>query len=317
MNNRKVALSMLSLSLLLTVAAGVPRANATTINFTAVQNTGQTFNSLAVDPATGYFYEYQSYGPSGYETLSQYKSISALTANTPSSTISIAQPFYGTYITANNGILYGRAGSGTQVAQWSLATGAQLSVNGGDPSMGSGTFNWGGDSGVNLMQDSTGMYVLGTSASTPGDWVLEKLNAGGLTAASNTQFNPGNGGTLGYGFIIDGTLYTGSSFSNNVITQAVNASTGVVSTVSDTLALPGSSYYFSDFTYNPVTDTLYAFNSETNTLYAAQNASAQFSGTASSASTSVVPGPGVAGLLLLAISAVALAGRKRRAFAAA
>ena len=200
---------MLSLSLLLTVAAGVPRANATTINFSAVQNTGRRFNSLAVDPATGYFYEYQSYGSGGSETLNVYKSVSALTANAPSSTITLGQPFYGTYIAANNGVLYGRAGAGTQAAQWSLTTGAQLNTSSGYSNLSGNGFTWGGYTGVNFMQDSTGMYVLGSSANVySGDWVIEKLSTGGLTGISSTQYSPGNGGALGYGFIINGTLYT-------------------------------------------------------------------------------------------------------------
>ena len=302
MNLNKLILSIASAGLAAVLTLSPSMARATNINFTVVRTIG-TFNSLAADPATGYLYDYTYYGV-GSETMDVYHTAAALAAGTPSSTVALAGGYYGTYIAANKGILYGRTSTATTSSgTWSLSTGAQLSTSSGFSGMAPTSFNWGGNSGVAFMQDSTGTYVFGNSSANSNDWLLEHLGTG-LTPTSTEIYNAGSS-SLGYAFVINGELFVGSSYSSNSITHEMNVNTGVVTPISDTLLGLNTtgSYYLSDFTYDQFTNTLYAFDTNTSTLYEATNASTQFG--APSTSSSAVPTPEV--LELFAFSLLGLA----------
>jgi hypothetical protein len=287
-------------------------ANAANVNFSPVQTLVQPFNSLAIDPATGYFYELHYYGNAFQEQLSVYSDVTQLAANNPSSTVSLSGGFYGTYIAANSGTLYGGYNNNGAVGSWSLSTGSVTGENSYAALSGATSFNWGGDTTINVMQDSTGLYALGGSANNQNGWALEKIGPN-LSGKSAISFAPLNGSSLGYAFMIDGTLFTGASFNSNVVNEAINASTGVVTPVSYTLqniGPPNSSYYLSDFTYDPITNTLYAFDSVGSVLYAAPDASAQFGLASGSTSSNAVPAPSAPALFLIALAALTIMRRR-------
>lgn len=248
-----------------------------------------SFYGFAVDPATGYYYARAGYGP-GFQSgaVSIYPGPAALATNTPSSSVTLANGgFYGTYFAVQNGVLFGRwesLSSGnfpstSGVASWNAATGASISSSTIPNMCGDNfncTFDWGGFSGVNWMQDSTGLYVLGTDNSN--GWQVDLMNTD-LSVARTQYIYPANN-TLGYAFFIQGHLFTGDSYDASTITSDFNVLTGVTRTVSYTLAgIPsnggGFDYYFSNALYDPAIDTLYLWNSATGTLYSAGNASQQ------------------------------------------
>lgn len=218
--------------------------------------------------------------------MNVYSDVTRLSANNPNSTVSLSGGFYGTYIAADNGTLYGNYDNNSSVGSWSLSTGAATSVN-SYPALSKTTgFNWGGNT-----------YIIGSN----------------LSGQSAISFAPLNGSSLGYGFMIDGTLFTGASFNSNVVNEAINANTGVVTPVSYTLqniGLTNSSYYLSDFTYDPIANTLYAFDSTNSTLYAAPDASVQFGLTSGSTPSSAVSAPSTLAVFLLALIALGIM-RKR------
>lgn len=86
----------------------------------------------------------------------------------------------GTYMTASGGQLFGRIfdskgnwgyPEASVFGRWDLATGqlnarAEMSKMGGRN--GSDTFNWGGFSALNSMQNQTGSYVMARKAAAPG-----------------------------------------------------------------------------------------------------------------------------------------------------
>ena len=312
MNLNKLIFPFASTCLAIALTLSAPIAMANNITFTAVPRLFNNFNSLAADPATGYLYTYGTMGGSSTiaETLNVYDNAAAFASGVSSHTVTLSTDFYGTYIAANNGTLYGRASSSsTGSATWNLNTGAQTSSSAGFSGMDTIGFNWGGYSGVAFMQDSTGTYVFGNSSANSNDWLLEHLGTG-LTPTSTEIYNAGSS-SLGYTFVINGELFIGSSAGNNIVTHEMNVNTGVVTPVSDTLLglNTTASYYLSDFTYDPFTDTLYAFNTNTNSLYAATNASTQFG--APSTSSSAVPTPRVLGLLALSLLGLAFLHKKR------
>ncbi|MDO8654702.1 MAG: PEP-CTERM sorting domain-containing protein [Undibacterium sp.] len=300
------------MSIAVSLVTAMSAAQANTINFTTLRSGFvDSFESLSVDPSNGKVYERTSF--QGGTAVRVYANMVDFAAATPSSTLNLApQGFYGTYSAVRDGQLYGRSsnGSNSDAMTWSTTTGTQTSSISGYAGMGgingTDTFNWGGYSGVNFMQDSTGLYVVGGAAGAGNNnWQIETLGTG-LNSVSSTVFSPAGSGSLGYGFIINGTLFTGASFSSNNVTNAINVDTGAVSIVNNNLLGLGSSYYLSDFSYNYASDTLYAYNTMTRTFYQAANASVQFGVPAA-----VIPEPGTLILLGLGLAGLGFSRRKR------
>jgi sugar lactone lactonase YvrE len=248
---------------------------------TAFTSGGLGFYGFAMDPVTGYYYARAGYGGSG--SVSIYPGPAALATNTPSSTVVLANGgFQGTYFTVQNGVLFGRADTNTSaISSWNTVTGAIISSS-VIPNMcgtnGSCTFNWGGYSGVNWMQDSTGLYVLGVDDSMS-EWQVNLMNTD-LSVATTQFISPVNN-ELGYGFFIKGQLFTGDSYDATTITSDFNVQTGVDQAVSYTLTGIGSGlewipYYFSNAFYDPTIDRVYIWNTSNGILYSADNASQQF-----------------------------------------
>lgn len=299
---------------LLLSAFAVCGANATTISFTAVKSGVGPYGSYAADPTTGKVYRRDSFN--GGNTLFVYDSEADLVANNVAQTVILSSgSFYGTYFAVQNGMIYGRTGSsGTGIARWDATSGTLLETRASIPGMGGAngthTFDWGGFSGVNWMNDSTGLYVFGRNSANS-DWQINQMTPGDLgTIVSTTTYAPpsvGSFGNLGYGFVINGTLFTGDDFDDTSVTTAVDVASGAVSAVGFTLTGIGEPFvYLSQFSYDHATDTLYALNQNTSTLYKAANASVQFEVPLSIA----VPAPGA--MILMGIGVLALGVSRRQ-----
>ena len=137
--------------------------------------------------------------------------------------------------------------------------------------------------------------------STGTDWQINKMTPGDLsTIAATANFTPTTSlSALGYGFIINGTMFLGGAHSSDTGSMAVDAMTGALSTVNFTLTGLGAPFlYLSQFSYDYGSDTLYAFNNSSGTLFKAEDASIQFG-------VAAVSEPGtifLLGLLLLAFT---------------
>jgi hypothetical protein len=303
--NKIFAALATTLTLFAGMLATVPNAAAAPVTFTAF-GTSTSFTNVAVDPITGKVYVRSDYSTASVKV---YANAAAFASGTVLNTVTLAAPIYGSYFAVNNGQLYGRTStSTTAVATFSTATGAITSTLAAYAGMGgvnfTDTFNWGGYSGANFMQDYTGMYVFGGVAANS-NWQIQKLDAG-LASSSTTIYNTAN--QLGFGFIINGILFTGDSYSSGAVTTAMNLSTGTVSAVNDPFIGMGSNFYMSDFSYDYASDTLYATNYYSNTFFKASNASVQFN----APRAAEVPEPGSVMLLGLGIAALTLARRKQR-----
>jgi sugar lactone lactonase YvrE len=264
------------------VEASSPQLTRTgTITFSVFSTAfagGFSFFGFSMDPVTGYYYARPGYGGSG--SVSIYPGPAALATNTPSSSVSLSNGgFYGTYFAVQNGVLFGRADMSTSaISSWNAVTGASISSS-AIPNMcggnGSCTFNWGGYSGVNWMQDSTGLYVLGTDDSNR--WQVDLMNTD--LSVANTQYIYPPNNALGYGFVINGHLFTGNQFDVNMINSDFNILTGIDQPVSYTLAGISSSggfaYYFSNAFYDPTIDRLYIWDTENGILYSADHVAQQ------------------------------------------
>jgi sugar lactone lactonase YvrE len=243
---------------------------------TAFTTSDYEFYGFSMDPVTGYYYAHAGYC-CGSSTVSIYPGPAALATNTPSSTVVLANGgFQGTYFTVQNGVLFGRADLSTSaISSWNTVTGAIISSSAIPNMCGYCDFEWGGASGVNWMQDSTGMYVLGGDNSG-NRWQVDLMNTN-LSVATTEFISPVNN-QLGYGFLIEGQLFTADLFYANTITSQLNFQTGVSQPVSYTLTgideVNGD--YISDTFYDPTIDRLYIWNTEDGTLYSADNASQQF-----------------------------------------
>jgi len=257
-----------------------------TINFNVFSTAfagSYTFYGFSMDPVTGYYYARSGYGPvyGGSGSVNVYPGPAALAANTPSSTVALTNGgFYGTYFAVQNGVIFGRTDSTTSaISSWNAVTGAAISSS-SIPNMcgtnGNCTFDWGGFSGVNWMQDSNGLYVLGTDDSN--GWQVNQMNTD--LSVANTQYIYPTNNELGYGIVIKGHLLTAAQFDTTTIDDDFNILTGIDQPVSYTLAgIPSSGYfgyYFSNALYDPTIDRLYIWNTDDGILYSADNVSAQF-----------------------------------------
>lgn len=288
--------------IVLMVSAAETRAEMVDANFFSKAYPNDPFQAFAFDPTTGTYYNRANYNSGGL--LSSYGSATALAANTPSRTVALqGGGFTGTYFAVRDGHVYGRADSTSNaVAEWDATTGLLLAT-GTIPDFGGAnrtdTFDWGGYTGSNWLQDTTGLYTLGH---VPGGslWSIHKMGAD-LNILSTRTFTAD---TLGYAFLIGGTLFTAPTFGTNVVDRAIDLATGTITPVSFAIRDLGIPY-ISNALYDPSRDRLYLQNPSTSTLYSIDSASQAFR-----VGAQAVPEP--ASLALLGLGAVAMLGYLRR-----
>ncbi len=275
------------------------RADTVVANAFSTSYSGE-FQSYAFDPSTGIYYNRQGFD--GGATVSTYSTDAALSQNAPAGSVTLqGGGFYGTYFAVSDGHLFGRADSTSNlVNEWNATTGALLAT-GTIPNFGgqngTDTFDWGGYSGVNWLQDSTGLYTLGH---IPGgtSWSINKMDAN-LNIVSTQTFTAA---TLGYAFVINGELFTSSSFESNVVNQVLDLASGTVTAVSFEITNLGG-LYLSNTAYDPIRDRLYLLNSNGTTLFSIDDASGQFH-------AGSVPEP--ASVVLLGLGVIAMLAYERR-----
>ncbi|MEI9815198.1 MAG: PEP-CTERM sorting domain-containing protein [Acidobacteriota bacterium] len=129
-----------------------------------------------------------------------------------------------------------------------------------------------GGSGLNLLQDEKGIYLLaamdGNKAWTPSvlaaDLSLHKTITTSIDKA-------------GYAFLIDGYLFVSDSASSTAISRRIDVDTGEVADVSYSLDLEGAKDMLITSTlYDSKLDRLYVFNSTDKTMYSFDGAAKAF-----------------------------------------
>lgn len=266
-----------------------------------------SFKSVAVDSVTGKVYYRSNYTP---QTITVYDSQADFEAGTSSGTLNLSgSGYYGTYISVKNGVLTGRPDTSTSaLRQWNVSDGSIIQTITPIPGMSgsnfSDTFNWGGYSGVNVMQDVTGTYVAGGKSGN--DWQITKVDDD-LNVLGNVNFTPNSSDNVGYGFVINGVFFGSDSYSNNQISFAIDTVTGVKSVVDFTWQGISGTPYWTNMSYDYVSDVLYLSTlSGGEGIYKIEDASNVFGVPFSSG----VPAPGALALLGLGLIGLGLRHRK-------
>lgn len=285
-------------------------AAATTIT-AEVTGSGNGFGHAQVDSVTGKVYVHNDFnGNAGtfgyYNSVADYETKSGFTAVTVSGDMP-----WGSYFSANNDVITARAdSSSTTLRTFNGTTGASIasaSIAGHCGNNGSCTFDWGGFSAMNLLQDQTGSYLLGVD--TPnGNWVLSSI-ADDLSVTQISTFDKTNSND-GYAFMIGGTLFLGNNFFTSDIDLAYNTLTDTFFDPDIDLETPLSlSKYHSSTFYDSVSDTLFLQLGSTGTQSAkVANASVAFNVSAPSA----VPLPAGGFLLLSGFAGFAALRRRQK-----
>lgn len=278
---------------------------AAAITFTTVTATSG-WSRVAVDGTTGKFYDrpYGSAAVSIYDDEASFANGIASSSFTPLGGAANTQAYYG----ARNGKYFARTNtSNTTIGRWA-SDGSLEQTASGIPGMGIGgtdIFDYAIYQAMNWMSDRTGLYVVGGAAAN-NDWQISTVDPTDLGNISSLTYTPtalNASGRLGYGFIINGHLFTGLVYNTRVINDMIDIASGVVSSVSYDLVGLGSGG-LSHFQYDWNNDTLYAYNDSNKTLYKAIDASVQFGVEWSQAPT---PTP----LLLVSLGIAGLACRRR------
>ncbi len=237
-------------------------AATTNINVQFVRMAPSFFMATTMDPSTGKFYTRVNFGGGNNGLLTVYDTAADYESDVSSGTVQLAGGgFWGTYFAARGGKIYGRASRfGSSVARWDAVTGTRELDVASIPNMGGTnfrhTFNWGGFSGVNWMQDGNNLILMGKNLSGS-VWQVNRMDA----ALGIVQTVTINADSLGYGFVINGHLFTGDSYNSNHVGNQVNVGDGTQTAVDiDLLALIGSIYMSNTF-FNPASDTLYLHSS--------------------------------------------------------
>lgn len=245
------------------------------------------FLALAIDSKTGAFYTRMGYGFEGPE-VQMYKNAEAFQAGEISEILKLdGTMIAGTYMTASGGQLYGRIFDGkgdggypeaSVFGRWDLATG-QLNAKAEMPGMGgrngSDTFNWGGFSALNSMEDQTGRYVMGTEGG--GTWVVLKLGDD-LSVLDARKFEAGS---LGWAYMKKGQVFMSDSHDSNRIGQVFDFESGTMKKASYELIGFGqvgdketkdgekarTGVYLSMTSYDAKNDTVYFQNTSDQIIY--------------------------------------------------
>lgn len=245
----------------------------------AVRGSGMSFQGIGVDSKTGAFYTRNGYGDDG-QTVQMYKDGAAFEAGKVSSETKLeGRGTAGTYMTVTGGQLYARSydptgeygwPNGNVLGRWDVDSGA-MTGKAEIPDMkgenGANSFNWGGFSALNMMEDQTGRYVLGNAGGST--WIVLKLDAD-LSVLDGRKFEAE---TLGWGFMRKGQLYLGDYFYSASINKVFDFASGQMNAADINLVgfagndKGGENVYLSTTAYDMFTDTVYFHNSNDQTIY--------------------------------------------------
>ncbi|PDV85066.1 hypothetical protein CO652_28390 [Rhizobium sp. H4] len=242
---------------------------------------------VAVDPLTGKYYVSSGHGFPDDSMVYIYDNAAAFEADNASGAISLGDydlgqyDIGGTYFAVRGGEIIGRTNEArgeedpfpdqTYLAKWDASDGSLDQK--GDPirgligENGAGTFDWGGFTAVNTIQDSTGIYVVGRIDDST--WQVSKIDPDTLNAIESKTFAAGG---LGYGFAVDGTFFFGDSFGSEHIGTAFDFETGVKTTVDVNIAIPGDDAT-TNVAYDAAADSIYITNSMTDEISVVHNIS--------------------------------------------
>lgn len=288
-------------------------AHAAPIAMSAVRAMPGSFGGITVDSTTGVVYETRGY--SGTTTIYRYADTAAFEAGISDGTAAFAGGLFGTYFAARDGTLYGRSGTSTGTTVSTAGAGAPASANaaGMGGANGSDTFDWGGYSGVNVMNDGHRLYVVGGDA-TSALWRIATYDYA-LNLLGNVTFAFNEAGSCttapsnpGFGFAIEGRILLGDDYCNGGITTMVDAATGSVTAVDHQLTgFAGSYSYLTNAFYDARSDSLYVSDLGSGSYYKLAGAAGAFD---IEVSAGAVPEPSALALSVLALAAAAAARRR-------
>lgn len=295
--------------------ASTAQATTTNINVSIIRASSYMHSGMTVDAVTGEAYELTGYGPdlsyggTSPTTLKRYTDVAAFEAGTPSGTVTSSTNLWGTYIAAQNGNVFGRASttpnypSDAKTTKISGSTGATqltVSIGGMGGVNGEDTFDWGGFSGANAMNDGTRLYIVGGDDSSSNNWRISTFDYN-LNPLSSVTYVPTN--YPGWGFVINNHIFFGDNFNSGHISSRVNATTGAVDAVDYTLTGFGPSIYgayLNNVSYDVFNDALYLHSD--GSFYKVSNASQAFA----------VPEPETYSMMLAGLGLVGAAVRRRK-----
>lgn len=291
-------------------------AFAQSVAVSAVRSSGSPFSGMAVDAATGAAYQLNGYGPGSFGTsptsITRFADAASFDAGTGGVVVTSGVNLWGTYLAAQAGSVYGRS-SGQSLPSWpadaltskiSGTTGAvqaSTAVANMGGANGSETFDWGGFSGANAMNDGTHLYVVGGDAAT-NNWRIATFdyNLNPLNSVSFSTAHPG------WGFAINGYVFLGDDYNSTHISTRVNATTGAVDAVN--FSLTGTSgVYLTNASYDVFNDALY-LHSQPGVFYKVADASTAFGVSAVGA----VPEPETYAMLLAGLGLLGFTARRRK-----
>lgn len=275
----------------------ISMAQAVTVTLTTASSLVTGHYSFAMDPITGKFYGSSNH--TNHSVVNVYNNASAFASNTISSSLNLSSLYYNTYAVAYNGKLYARAStSDVSVGKWDLTTGTREATKLPFTNMSTDVFNWGGYSTVNWFYDGSSMYVLGKNTSGT-SWQLNRMDTD-LNVLETKSFTAG---TLGYAIMLNGKMFTSTSYNSNTIDKVFDFATGTYTSVS--YSLSGSSgAYWGDTFFDSTTDTIYMNSVDASRVYKINNASTVFSAPAPPSS---VPEPGTWIALLIGLCVLIIA----------
>jgi len=272
-----------------------------TIFSSAYPNGG--FHAYSFDASTESYY-HRTGADGGYPEISVYNSDAALASNSPSRTVTPqGDTFSGTYFAVRDGRIYGYSYLSNNVNKWNATTGAIEATRPiGDFNL-EPSFDSGGFSFVDLLQDSTGLYVLGHTAGVD-SWSILQVDAD-LNIIATRSFTADS---LGFAFMLNGKLFTSPNIIfSTVVTQVLDFATGTIEPVSYPINfVPGGVLpYITNTAYDPTRDRLYIYNTGDAKLYSIAHASAAFG-------TNAVPEPSTFATAGIASLASLIYGWRRR-----
>ncbi len=261
------------LSLLLLIPASL--SWAVPVQSDLIRSTVSSISGISIDHATGVYYE--RIGFDGQRNFNVYNSYADFAANNSTGLGLNTNGYYGTYAAVHDGKLFGRSTRQTQAyGRWDLTSGvmdASTTFTEFNPLNAQGTFNWGGFSGMNTIASGDQVYVTGREQGS-NDWRVSSIDENlNQTLIGHVSSHP-----FGNAFIIGDSLFFFDTYNSGQISTHFDLSTGVQSVVDFTVNLPfpQNRTFWTNWTYDPFTDSLIGHEREQRNYFRIANASSVF-----------------------------------------